>query len=92
MDGAKSIPAPPHHHTDLRLGRSHDLHEARGMMGVQQCLYQAGDEHKAAFKMRRGLYEPTVMFFSPTNSPTTFQAMMNALYRDTIQSMKPGGQ
>ena len=45
---------------------------------------KAGDEHKAAFKMQRGLYEPTVMFFGLTNSPATFQAMMNALYRNTI--------
>ena len=48
------------------------------------CI-KAGDEHKAAFKMQRGLYEPTVMFFGLTNSPATFQAMMNALYRNTIR-------
>ena len=45
---------------------------------------KAGDKHKAAFKTRRGLYEPTVMFFSLTNFPATFEAMMNMLYRDTI--------
>src|SRR6202020_2692519 len=43
-----------------------------------------GDEYKAAVKTRRGLLEPTVMFFGLTNSPATFQAMMNSLYRDTI--------
>ena len=52
--------------------------------GYNNVHIKAGDEHKAAFKTRRGLYEPTVMFFGLTNSPATFQAMMNALYRDTI--------
>ena len=43
-----------------------------------------GDEHKVAFKMCYGLFKPTVMFFGLTNSPATFQAMMDALYADTI--------
>ena len=34
--------------------------------------------------MHHGLYEPMVIFFSLTNSPATFQAMMNTLYCDTI--------
>jgi len=29
-------------------------------------------------------YEPTVMYFGLTNSPTTFQTMMNNLFRDLI--------
>ena len=36
-----------------------------------------GDQHKAAFKTKYGLYEPNVMFFGLTNSPATFQAMMD---------------
>jgi len=31
-----------------------------------------------------GLFEPTVIFFGLTNSPATFQAMMNDLLRDLI--------
>ena len=31
-----------------------------------------------------GLFEPTVMYFGLTNSPATFQAMMNDLFRDII--------
>jgi len=31
-----------------------------------------------------GAYKPTVMYFGLTNSPTTFQAMMNDLFRDLI--------
>ena len=29
-------------------------------------------------------YEPTVMYFGLTNSPTTFQTMINNLFRDLI--------
>jgi len=33
-------------------------------------------------------FEPTVMFFGITNSPTTFQAMMNEILRDLINKGK----
>ena len=47
-----------------------------------------GDEWKAAFTMPEGSFEPTVMFFGLTNSPATFQAMMNELLRDLINTGK----
>ena len=47
-----------------------------------------GDEWKAVFTMLEGLFEPTVMFFGLTNSPATFQAMMNELLRDLINTGK----
>ena len=47
-----------------------------------------GDEWKAMFTMPEGLFEPTVMFFGLTNSPATFQAMMNELLRDLINTEK----
>jgi len=31
-----------------------------------------------------GAYEPTVMYFGLTNSPATFQTMMNDLFQDMI--------
>ena len=31
--------------------------------------------------MPQGLFQPLVLFFSPTNSPATFQAMMNKIFR-----------
>ncbi len=37
-----------------------------------------------AFITNEGLYEPTVMFFGLTNSPATFQTMMNTIFRDLI--------
>jgi len=35
-----------------------------------------------------GSFEPIVMFFGLTNSPVTFQAMMNKLLRDLINTGK----
>ena len=47
-----------------------------------------GDEWKAAFSTPEGLFEPMVMFFGLTNSPATFQAMMNDLLRDLVVEEK----
>ena len=41
-----------------------------------------------AFTIPKGSFEPTVMFFGLTNSPATFQAMMNKLLRDLINTGK----
>jgi len=38
--------------------------------------------------MHVGSFEPTVMFFGITNSPATFQAMMNEILRDLINERK----
>ena len=34
--------------------------------------------------MNWGLFEPLVMFFGLTNSPATFQTMMNDIFKDLI--------
>ena len=47
-----------------------------------------GDEWKASFVTPLGLFEPTVMFFGLTNSPATFQAMMNMIFQDLILARK----
>ena len=47
-----------------------------------------GDEWKAVFSMPEGLFEPMVMFFGLTNSPATFQVMMNDLLRDLVVEEK----
>ena len=41
-----------------------------------------------AFTTPEGSFEPTVMFFRLTNSPATFQAMINELLRDLINTGK----
>jgi len=43
-----------------------------------------GNKWKAAFITNKGLYKPMVMFFGLTNSPATFQAMMNTIFEDEI--------
>lgn len=52
--------------------------------GYNNIRMKEGDEEKAAFIMNRGLYEPLVMFFGLTNSPATFQTMMNDIFRELI--------
>ena len=47
-----------------------------------------GDEWKAAFTIHVGSFEPVVMFFGMTNSPATFQAMMNEILRNMINEGK----
>jgi hypothetical protein len=54
--------------------------------GFNNVRIKEGDEHKAAFITNRGLYEPLVMFFGLTNSPATFQNMMNDIFRDLISA------
>ena len=52
--------------------------------GYNNVQIKEGDEWKAAFQMNWGLFEPLVMFFSLTNSPVTFQTMMNNICKDLI--------
>ena len=42
------------------------------------------DRHKVAFITNRGLFEPIVMFFGLTNSPATFQMMMDTIFQEQI--------
>jgi Reverse transcriptase (RNA-dependent DNA polymerase) len=52
--------------------------------GYNNVRIKEGDEWKAAFRTNRGLFEPLVMFFGLTNSPATFQTMMNDIFQDLI--------
>ncbi len=52
--------------------------------GYNNIRIKEGDEWKAAFLTPKGLFEPTVMFFGLTNSPTTFQMMMNTIFRTEV--------
>ena len=56
--------------------------------GFNNVRIKEGDEWKAAFQTNRQLFEPLVMFFGLTNSPATFQMMMNAIFREEINSGK----
>jgi len=52
--------------------------------GFNNVRIKPGDEWKAAFQTNRGLFELLVMFFGMTNSPATFQTMMNDIFRNLI--------
>ena len=56
--------------------------------GYNNVRIKKGDEWKAAFTTLKGSFEPTVMFFGLTNLPATFQAMINELLRDLINTGK----
>jgi len=56
--------------------------------GYNNMRIKEGDEWKAAFSMPEGSFEPTVMFFGLTNSPASFQVMMNNLLRDLVVEEK----
>ena len=56
--------------------------------GYNNVRIKEGDEWKAAFTTPEGSFEPIIMFFGLTNSPATFQAMMNELLRDLINIRK----
>src|SRR6201747_2406147 len=50
--------------------------------GYNNIRMKEGDEWKAAFKTPFGHHEPIVMYFGLTNSPATFQTMMNEIFQD----------
>jgi len=52
--------------------------------GYNNVRIKEGDEWKTAFTTHIRAYKPTIMYFGLTNSPATFQAMMNDLFRDLI--------
>ena len=52
--------------------------------GYNNIRIKEGDEYKAAFKTSEGLFELMVMFFGLTNSPATFQRMMDDIFQDEI--------
>ena len=55
--------------------------------GYHNVRIKKGDEWKAAFRTNQGLFEPLVMMFGLTNSPATFQTMMNDIFQDLISEV-----
>ena len=56
--------------------------------GYNNVHIKEGNEWKAAFTTHMRLFELVVMFFRITNSPVTFQGMMNEIIRDLINKGK----
>ena len=57
-------------------------------MGFNNVRIKEEDEQKGVFTMHIGSFEPIVIFFRMTNSPATFQAIMNEILRDLINEEK----
>ncbi|GBG70548.1 hypothetical protein CBR_g6674 [Chara braunii] len=53
--------------------------------GYHQIRVATKDQPKTAFRSRFGHYEFTVMPFSLTNAPATFQTAMNDIFRDILE-------
>jgi len=68
-----------HDLADKQLFSKFDVH-----WGYNNVRIKKGDKWKAAFKTSEGLFKPMVMFFRLTNSPATFQAMMDNIFQEEI--------
>jgi hypothetical protein len=73
------------------LSGAHIFSKVDVWQGYNNVRIKKGDEWKAAFKTKFGHWEPLVMFFGLTNSPSTFQAMMNVIYKDVIERHAASG-
>ncbi|SJL03648.1 uncharacterized protein ARMOST_07005 [Armillaria ostoyae] len=56
--------------------------------GYNNVCIKKDDKWKATFRTNHGLFEPTIMFFGLTNSPATFQWMMNDIFKDLITTSR----
>jgi len=68
----------------LQLCRARYFTKLDVCWGFNNVCIKPRDEWKVAFWTNQALFKPLVMFFGMTNSPATFQTMMNDIFRDLI--------
>jgi hypothetical protein len=73
------------------LSGAHIFSKVDVWQGHNNVRIKKGDEWKAVFKTKFGHWEPLVMFFGLTNSPSTFQEMMNVIYKEVIEKHEARG-
>jgi transposase InsO family protein len=84
IKNAYPLPLVPDIMNKIAAGKAKYFTKLDVRWGYNNVRIKDGDEWKAAFRTNRGLYEPLVMFFGLTNSPATFQTMMNDLFKELI--------
>jgi len=67
-----------------RLGKATIFTKLDLKNGYYLIRMAEGEEWKTAFKNRYGLYEYTVIPFGLYNAPSTFQSMINDVFRDML--------
>jgi hypothetical protein len=67
-----------------RLGNAELITTVNICWGYNTVQIIKEDWHKAAFITNQGLFKPTVMFFRLTNSPATFQTMIDIIFHEQI--------
>ena len=84
MIGPSKMPTLNHKIMD-KLKRAKYFSKFNVWWGYNNVWIWSGDEWKAAFKTNQGPYKPAVMFFGMCNSPATFQAMMDEMFKKEIK-------
>jgi hypothetical protein len=67
-----------------RLGKAKYFTKLDLKDGVNLIRMARGEEWKTAFRCRYGLYKYRVMPFGLCNAPSTFQSMINEIFRDFL--------